>query len=65
MNLANRLTVSRLIFLLDFPTYSAMRVRGMDVEMAAATATQLALRWLGFDHSIGPAKGGKAGQSHN
>lgn len=39
--------ISRLSFLLDFPTYNAMRIRGMDTEAAVATATEMAMAWLG------------------
>jgi AcrR family transcriptional regulator len=36
----------RLSFLFDFPTYSAMRIRGMDTDTAITTATELAIAWL-------------------
>lgn len=38
--------ISRLSFLFDFPTYNAMRIRGMDTETAIATATEMAIAWL-------------------
>lgn len=38
--------ISRLSFLFDFPAYNAMRIRGMDVEIAVATATEMAISWL-------------------
>jgi AcrR family transcriptional regulator len=38
--------ISRLSFLFDFPTYNAMRIRGMDIETAIATATEMAIAWL-------------------
>ncbi|CCV05331.1 hypothetical protein MESS2_1540016 [Mesorhizobium metallidurans STM 2683] len=33
-------------FLFDFPTFNAMRIRGMTMDLAAETATGMALCWL-------------------
>ena len=43
---ANDQLISRLSFLFDFPTYNAMRIRGMDSEAAIATVTEMAIAWL-------------------
>lgn len=38
--------ISRLSFLFDFRTYSAMRIRGLGIETAIATVTEMATAWL-------------------
>jgi AcrR family transcriptional regulator len=39
----------RVCFLLDVPTFVAMRTRGLDPAAAAETVTALIARWLGLD----------------
>lgn len=39
----------RICFLFDVPTFSAMRIRGLGPETAAATSTSLAALWLGLE----------------
>ena len=38
--------VQAISFLFDFPTFKAMRIRGMTVDLAAEMATAMALCWL-------------------
>ncbi len=38
--------VQAISFLFDFPTFNAMRIRGMTMDVAAETATGMALCWL-------------------
>ena len=46
--------VERISFLFDFPTFNAMRSRGLSPTDAAQTATEMAIAWLGTRPSWSP-----------
>lgn len=38
--------IERVSFLFDFPTFNAMRIRGIKPEMAASTVSEMAMCWI-------------------
>ena len=43
--------IAKLAYLFDFPTYRAMRARGLSTADAANTATEMAIAWIGASQS--------------
>lgn len=57
--------IAKLAYLFDFPTFRAMRARGLSTTDAANTATEMAIAWLGARRSGSPGSKFVATTSRN
>lgn len=57
--------IAKLAYLFDFPTFRAMRARGLSATDAASIATEMAIAWIGARQSGSPSSKSMAASGGN